>query len=90
MRRPKRSKIPVDLDQPRQQSGCRHRLVPVGGPCKLVEVVPNPRQLPQKLWRDRRRLPPRPQPQPPVAATSQAELNAYIGAVFGWAAKASA
>ena len=30
-----------------------------------------------------------PQPQPPVAATSQAELNAYIGAVFGWVAKAS-
>lgn len=30
-----------------------------------------------------------PQPQPPVAATSQAELNAYIGAVSGWVAKAS-
>lgn len=30
-----------------------------------------------------------PQPQPPVAVTSQAELNVYIGAVFGWIAKAS-
>jgi uncharacterized membrane protein YhaH (DUF805 family) len=30
-----------------------------------------------------------PQPQPPVGATTQADLNAYLGAVFGWVAKAS-
>lgn len=30
-----------------------------------------------------------PQPQPPVAATTEAEVSAYVSAVFGWVAQAS-
>ena len=62
-----------------------------GRASRVGVLVVDPRLHPDRLRarHSSTRLLAGPQPQPPVAATSQAELNAYIGAVFGWVAKAS-
>ena len=64
MRSAQPGQLAVDLDQPGQQRRRRHRLTPVRGTGKLVQIVPDPRQLAQKIGGNRRCLTPGPQPRP--------------------------
>jgi len=54
MGRTQGGKLPVDLDQSHQQRRSRHRPALVRGARQLVEVVPQPRQLPQQIRIDLR------------------------------------
>ena len=48
---PDRSQFTVDLDQADQQGHALKRLSAVSGMGKLIQVVPDPRKLPQQFGR---------------------------------------